>query len=854
MKHNQPQALGEAVLKITKYWKKNWFAGFVVTLLFFIFGVTDKFRELEWSAYDLGVRFTSERSANDHVTVVAVDDTAIAELGSWPWPRDVLARLNDIISSSNPAVIGYAMPFDTRQSSYGLAYIEELRTAIEATPNISPDIKRLVKRAEEGLNTDKMFANSLQKSAPIVMGMPYDLATHGVSNPDARVPDELRRFAIEIAGGKPGQPSWLQRTFMPEPVPVADNAYPPIPELARHVHAVGHINTGLNSEEQARREPLVVKYRDEYFPSFSLMVVARYLQLTPRHIQAQLGETIRVDRTVVNTDSQLRVYPYFYRGKSGQTPFKVYSVKDVLNYAVPPKAFRDKAVIVGFTARQHVSPLESPIGVNMPPVIFTSHVVSSLLNGDLYHVPAWGLWVEWLALWLVGLYLMFLLPRLRLGTGIAVSVAILLILLNAHFVLMIGKAIWIPLIVPVLALIIGHGLLSLQHFVSSQAVRIQGELSTANLLLGQQFQTQGQLDQAYDRYRKCVISDAVLDNLYNLGLDYERKRQYNKAQSAFEYIAQYDPDYRDISDKVLRAKQTNRSLGATVANNFGATLILNDTGLQKPVLGRYSIDRELGRGAMGMVYLGKDPKIGRTVAIKTMVLAQEFEGEKLEEVKQRFFREAETAGRLNHPNIVTIYDVGEEEDLYYIAMDYLKGENLLAYCKPETLLPAKEVFEILAKVADALEYAHRNNVVHRDIKPANIIYDRETGTLKVTDFGVAFVTDSSKTKTGTILGSPSYMSPEQLAGLKVDGRTDLFALGVTLYQMLTGELPFIGESLASLMYKITNEKHPDVRLFRPDLPSCASRIINKALAKEVAERFQSGERFATALLRCCERM
>jgi serine/threonine-protein kinase len=203
---------------------------------------------------------------------------------------------------------------------------------------------------------------------------------------------------------------------------------------------------------------------------------------------------------------------------------------------------------------------------------------------------------------------------------------------------------------------------------------------------------------------------------------------------------------------------------------------------------------------------------------------------------------------------VTIYDVGEDEDLSYIAMDYLKGHNLLTYCKSNSLLPAKEVFEALKKVAEALGYAHNNNVVHRDVKPANIIYDRDTGVLKVTDFGVACLTDSSKTKTGTILGSPSYMSPEQLAGLKVDGRSDLFSLGVTLYQMLTGELPFIGESLASLMYKIANEKHPDVRLFRPDLPACVSRIINKALAKEADKRFQSGELFANALERCIERL
>ena len=187
-------------------------------------------------------------------------------------------------------------------------------------------------------------------------------------------------------------------------------------------------------------------------------------------------------------------------------------------------------------------------------------------------------------------------------------------------------------------------------------------------------------------------------------------------------------------------------------------------------------------------------------------------------------------------------------------MDYIKGKALSEYCKPENLLPAEEVFDVVSKVTEGLDYAMGKNVVHRDIKPANIIYDRETGTVKITDFGVACLTDASKTKTGTILGSPSYMSPEQLAGKKVDGRSDLFSLGITFYQLLTGELPFIGESMASLMYKIANEKHPDIRMFRPDLPACTSTIMNKALHKELEKRFQSGERMASALDRCRERI
>ena len=250
------------------------------------------------------------------------------------------------------------------------------------------------------------------------------------------------------------------------------------------------------------------------------------------------------------------------------------------------------------------------------------------------------------------------------------------------------------------------------------------------------------------------------------------------------------------------------------------------------MLGRYQVEKELGKGAMGVVYLGKDPKIGRVVAIKTMALAQEFDADELDDVKERFFREAETAGRLNHPNIVTIYDAGEEHDLAYIAMEFLKGRDLVPFTKPGKLLPIEKAVSIVARVADALGYAHRQNVVHRDVKPANVMYEPESDTVKVTDFGIARITDSSKTKTGMVLGTPSYMSPEQLAGKKIDGRSDLFSLAVSLYQLLCGRLPFDGESMAQLMFKIANEPAPDILQFNPRLPPALVAFLDRAMAKE----------------------
>ncbi|MDH3354468.1 MAG: serine/threonine protein kinase [Chromatiales bacterium] len=347
----------------------------------------------------------------------------------------------------------------------------------------------------------------------------------------------------------------------------------------------------------------------------------------------------------------------------------------------------------------------------------------------------------------------------------------------------------------------------------------------------------------------------MIEQLYGLGLDYERKRQFNKAAAVFRKIARADGDFRDVVERIERNCEMEQQMGLGGAGSntsaSGTVIIGADSGVQKPMLGHYQLDKELGRGAMGMVYLGVDPRINRTVAIKTMALSAEFDEDQIEGVKERFYREAETAGRLNHPNIVTVYDVGEEQDLAFIAMDYLKGRELSYYCKPDNLLPVDETLSLIEQIAEALDYAHQQGVVHRDIKPANIMYDRDNDVIKVTDFGVACLTDASKTKTGTVLGSPSYMSPEQLAGKKVDGRSDLFSLGAMLYQLITGVLPFESDSLASLMYKIANENHKPPSKYR-DIPSCVTRIINKSLQKDLTKRFQSGNEFAGAIKRCLD--
>ncbi len=274
-------------------------------------------------------------------------------------------------------------------------------------------------------------------------------------------------------------------------------------------------------------------------------------------------------------------------------------------------------------------------------------------------------------------------------------------------------------------------------------------------------------------------------------------------------------------------------------------------GIPPAALGRYKVLKELGRGAMGLVYLGKDPTIQRFVAIKTMRLDQIDGEEKLQEIKARFFREAESAGRLSHPNIVTIYDAGEQDELGYIAMELVEGTSLKEWSRKPNLMPAEEVVRTLAAVADGLDYAHQQGVVHRDIKPANIMITKDK-LVKVMDFGIAKLASSSKTQTDMVLGTPTYMSPEQIAGKKVDGRSDVFSLGVVLFELLAGQPPFTADNLSALLFAIAHQPPPELRAFRQDLSPMFQEVLNRALQKELPQRYRRAGEFAQDLRACLQ--
>ncbi len=828
-------------MKRTDFWKADWFLGLAVSVIVLVAGGSELLQSLERKAYDLGVAATT-REPSDRIAVIAIDKASIDNIGRWPWSRVEHARMVDALVKAKAKAVAMTVFFAEPQLDPGLAYINKLLDVYRGAGSPAGPLGNLLREAEAALNTDRQLADSFGRAGNVVLPMLFRLGEPR-GKPDRPLPEFIRGNALTQVTGRDGLP-----------LLTSDVDAAVVEALGRRAAAIGHLNVAPDVDGAIRTEPLVLAYYDQFYPSMSLMIAARSLNLGVNDIKVTLGESVALGNLKVGTDPSMQLYTFFYKDRDGKPAFQIDSFFDVVSGKIPVEKYRDKIVLIGPTAAGVGSMFVTPTSPSMPAVLVQAHAVSSLLQQHFFVVPGWAGLAEKAVFLLVALYLILLLPRLKAGMAAMITAGGFAVLLIAHFALMSSKLIWLQLMVPATLLVLGHLLLTTKRFLVTERGKLKSDEQSAesNRMLALAFQGQGQLDMAWDKFSKVPMNDALMENLYNLALDFERKRQFNKAEAVFRHMAEFDPTFRDVGNRAQRAKAMSETvmLGGGGRGTAAGTMILGDAQMEKPMLGRYQVEKELGKGAMGVVYLGRDPKINRVVAIKTMALSQEFDDDELADVKARFFREAETAGRLNHPNVVTIYDAGEEHDLCYIAMELLKGKDLVPFTKPGALLPLSQVMNIAARVADALAYAHSNNVVHRDVKPANIMYEPAEDSVKVTDFGIARITDSSKTKTGMVLGTPSYMSPEQLAGKKIDGRSDLFSLGVMLFQMACGKLPFEGESMAQLMFKIANEPHPDIRSFNPGVPDCLVAIIDRALQKDFTRRYQSGTDMARDLREC----
>ena len=484
----------------------------------------------------------------------------------------------------------------------------------------------------------------------------------------------------------------------------------------------------------------------------------------------------------------------------------------------------DPGILIGATVFVDSSPALVAAEALLPSGQFVtiSEITASLLaeveQDRTIIAPAWVSAMEWLAPVLLAIVAVLFMPdRSRKDIAVLTCVAIVMVLLLETLLLYIlhvrmdlGRAVTIFL---------GVSLLSLWLVGDEKKDLINAFKKATDFLAA------GRLEPAFQEFRRCSPSETVATNMYKLSLAFEQQAKPERAEAVLEWMKRTHGKPESVAQKQKISGVPQR-------------------------LGRYVIEKCIGRGAMGAVYLAKDPRINRPVALKVIPIEKEFEDEELKEARLRFYREAESAGRLTHPNIITVFDAGEDQRLAYIAMEYVPGIPLKQFTDPKRLLAPKRALELCASTADALDYAHNQGVIHRDIKPANLMYNPKEGSLKITDFGVARMTDNNSTRTGIVLGTPMYMSPEQLGAEDLHGHSDLFSLGVTLYELLAGEVPFKATNIAVLMTKITTEDAAPISQRRVGIAPSVDAVLAKAMAKRPQDRFSCGAEMAIALRNC----
>ena len=800
--------------------KMDLLIGTIVAVLYIglSLGAFNTFESLEKVLYGIEMRLNvPENLGASRIAIVNIDEKSFQHLGSWPWPRHLMAEMISILTGNGAKLIGLEFLFSEEAQSQGLLEIRGLRKEILQHEPASADawLLETVAGVEERLDNDRRLTQAVSSCGNIVLPVIGEFGRYDTE----LVLDEgsfLKRNSITIPELKPEL----------EPHISVNRLITPFRELSEQCRGLGHLNLSSNTFMRGRVHLPFIDFRGIIIPSMPFRIASDYLDKTPEDVLAA--------SPIMSSGREI-----FVKFKGGRRSFPYYSFADILNVKKVPAVFDGKIVLIGYTAKDAVS-INTPVDPRMPRVEFVANIIENLMNHQFIRRPRGAIYFESLLLILFCGLASLVSPRVTPLNRLGVTAGLVFLVFLIGVSSFLAFDVWFKTVYIVLALGTIYATYTIGDIIIRQKSldRRSKESIETNRMLGLSFQSQGLLDLAFEKFRKCPLDDAMKDVIYNLGLDYERKRMTNKAIAVYEYITRKEKGFRDLDGRIPKLKEMIGPLAlGSYEGKKDDRIALSDDLETKPTVGRYEVLQELGQGAMGVVYKARDPRINRLVAIKTIRFSDEFEDEKLNEVKDRFLREAELAGRLSHPAIVAIYDMGEDYDLTYLAMELLEGEDLQEYCRQGSLLPLKSVLQVVAATATALDYAHSQGVIHRDVKPGNIMLLRNR-TVKVTDFGIAKAMSDSKTKSGIILGTPNYMSPEQINGQEIDGRSDIFSLGVVFYELLTGALPFHGKTLTNLFYQVTQEEPRPIREINPRIPKPVVQIVDKALSKDPERRFQ----------------
>jgi len=809
----------------------NVIIGAILSLMFVFFSLfgIPFLEKFEVGIYDLGSGLARDHNLNpDKVVLIDIDDESLDKLGSWPWPRRTIGEMIDILKKNGAQLIGLNIPVFEIEDNQGLDEIKKFREKYDAYPAGASDIslKKWVlenlDQIEKKIDNDSILSDSIKNAGNVILPV-YSSYQENLKKDKTADESFLLKDGLNGSGISSSTKARLS----------TNRLLPPIPEFENNAEGLGLVVTQYADDAYSRSYPAYISYNGTLIPSFPLRIAAAYLGVPPENLTVKGNSVILKERSVPLSNG--RMFIKFREVK------RHYSFADVLNNKNLNADLKGKIILIGFNDYKSGT-LDMP-GV-MTETQLNAQLLDNIINSGVISRPSIMPYLETILILGMGLIGVFIFSvRARIGHPILIS-GVFLLTLSAGLIMLITMGIWLKTVYMAGCLISVYLALILKGLFISKA--FVEETPEEARLLGVSYQNKGLLDQAFKKFQRLPHNDESKELIYNLGLEYENKNKSNKALEVYEHIA-WMGGHQDVEERIARLKKSEKS---SVTGSFkaieGADKVADSGERIMTRVGRYEILGVLGKGSMGLVYKAQDPKINRLVAIKTIRFSDEFEEDLIQEIKERFFREAEIAGQLSHPSIVIIHDVGEDGDLTYMAMEFLEGEDLDKFITKGNLLSFRRVLDVISKIAEALDYAHKANVIHRDIKPANVML-LKNGNIKVTDFGIAKAISSSRTKTGVILGTPNYMSPEQIMGQKIDLRSDIFSLGVLFYQLITGELPFHGDNLSGLLYQITQIKHPSPRSYNPKIPGICEQILDKALAKDPNKRFRNAGEMARVI-------
>ena len=834
----------------------NWLLGLVLALIVLI--------AMLWSSSPLNkaelhlcdtLSQLRQRDTTSPVVIVEIDSRSIRELGPWPWPRSYMAEAICKISAAKAKSIGLHVMYPAEEINPALKQIRNIRKISRLDASYKK-IDDLLQETEQAIDADAALSAAAKSGKNIVTPIAFEWDFPPATA--TTFPTWLSKSALTVDMPPPTALQFLVDLRNPFSVlstsPRPLDIYPSFAGLGTVTSRSGHLDYGLDPDGLLRRQKLLIPYQGHLIPSLSLQMAMAYNEKNFTDLNLissnNLPKAVQFEGKRIPVDLNCAMLIDF---DANPTVISRYSFVDVTKDRVSSDALEGKLVLIGVTDPDLTRNFRTPINHDMTPVEVSANCLENIINSSYLQRPGWVWFLEIAALLYFGALLFYLSSKLSARLGLLILVSFLLTWYGLAILVFMNNGLWLYVLPQTLTVAIGFSLQQVNRMLAAPRKK-KDEQTEMNKMLGLSFQGQGMLDMAFDSFRKCSLEEeSVKEALYNLGLDFERKRMPIKAVSVYEYLLA-EGAFKDANDRRWRLRRAeSKSAGnITLDGKSENTLLIGDDTKTLPTLGRYEVIKEIGKGAIGTVYLGRDPKINRKVAIKTLRY-DEVDSEQLKEIKERFFKEAEAAGRLSHPNIVTIFDVGEDYDVTYMAMEYLDGHDLSGHCRKENLLPAKVVLNIIIRVAFALDYAHKHKVIHRDIKPANIMLT-EKGHVKVTDFGIARLTGGDSTQTGVILGTPNYMSPEQVLGKQLDGRSDIFSLGAVFYELLTGDKPFKSNNIGNLMHNIASAKFRPIKEARPDVPDCCAELVGKMMAKSRSLRFTNAGEVVISAQQCLEKV